>query len=119
MRSRNESGAVTAEAAVVIPVLALFTLVMMWFVSWGIAAVRVQDAAREAARVIARGDDPSAGTGLARRVAPERSRVDIERDPQTVAVVVSAPVRGPGGLLGFLPSVTVRGRAVAAIEEAP
>jgi hypothetical protein len=107
---------VTAEAAVVLPVMALFTLLMVWFVSWGLTAVRAQDAAREAARVIARGDDASAATALAHRVAPGDSAVDVRRGPESVEVVVSTTVRGPGGIFGFLPGVTVHGRAVAATE---
>jgi len=113
---RSERGAVTAEAAVVLPTLAVFTLVMVWFVSWGVAAVRVQDAAREAARVVARGDPASAGTGLARQVAPPGSTVEVHAGPDTIEVVVTTRVRGPGGVFGFVPGVVVHGRAVAATE---
>jgi len=119
MASRNDTGAVTAETAMVLPMLAIVTLVMVWFVSWGVTAIRAQDAAREAARAIARGDDTAVATDLARRVAPPRSTVEVGHDVRTVEVVVSAPVRGPGGLLGFLPGITVHGRAVAATEDTP
>jgi len=116
MTTRRQLGAVTAETAVVLPVMALFTLAMVWLVSWGLAAVRAQDAAREAARVIARGDAPAEATVLARRIAPAHATVEVRRDAGSVEVVVSATVRGPGGVLGFLPGPTVHGHAVSVTE---
>ena len=67
--SRDERGAVTAETAVVLPMIAVFAVGLAWLVSLGVVEVRAQDAAREAARVVARGESVAAGTAYARRVA--------------------------------------------------
>ena len=69
MRTRNETGAVTAEAAVVLPVLVLFALGLAWLVALGATQVRALDAARETARALARGEDPQTSIGLGARVA--------------------------------------------------
>jgi hypothetical protein len=111
-----EVGAVTAEAAVVVPVLMLLTLGLSWLVTLGVAHARVVDAAREAARVVARGEAPSAGSALARRVGPEGTRVAVSDDESAVVVTAVAPVRGPGGLFAFLPAFDVHAQAVAARE---
>ena len=50
MGRRDETGAVTAETAVALPLIAVFTLSMAWLVSIGITDVRALDAARETAR---------------------------------------------------------------------
>lgn len=112
----RESGAVTAETAVVVPVLALLTVGLAWLVTLGVTHVRVVDAAREAARVVARGEPAAAGTALARRVGPAGTRVAVSGDGGTVVVTVTAPVQGPGGLFAFLPGLDVHAQAVAAKE---
>lgn len=116
MSSRNQRGAVTAEAAVVLPILAVFTVGLAWLVSLGVAQIRVQDAARETARVVARGDSSAIGTALARRVAPPGAGVLVSRQQDTVVVTVRAPVQGPGGFFAFLPELDVHAQAVAAVE---
>jgi hypothetical protein len=113
---RNEAGAVTAEAAVVIPVLILFSLGLAWLVALGGTQVRALDAARETARAVVRGEDVAAGVSLGRRVAPPGARIAVTDEGETVLVSVEAPVRGPGGLFGFLPAYRVRATAVAAQE---
>ena len=106
----------TAEAAVVLPVLVAFVLALVWVVSLAAAQVRVVDAAREAARAAARGDTSATAVAWGRRVAPDGASIRLSRHRGTVVVDVAAPVRGPGGLLGFLPGVTVHARSVAATE---
>lgn len=112
----SERGAVTAEAALVLPLLALVTVGLAWMVGVGVAQGRAQDAAREAARVVARGEAPDAGQALARRVAPGGATVTVHRGAGRVEVVVRAPVRGPGGIFGFLTDVSVTAQSVAALE---
>ncbi|MGN0063893.1 MAG: TadE family type IV pilus minor pilin [Nocardioides sp.] len=118
MRRRDESGAVTAELAVALPLLLALTVVLVWLVSLGAAQVRVVDASREAARVVARGDDVSRATALARRIAPDGATVGVSHEGGDVVVETSARVAPPGGVLGSLGSVTVSSRAVAVVEEA-
>ncbi len=115
-RRADESGAVTAEAAMALPVLVLFTLAMAWLVSLGVTQVRALDAAREVARAAARSDSPVDAVALGRRVAPAGSRISVDVDAELVVVRVSAPVRAPGGLFGALGAHTVQARAVAATE---
>lgn len=113
---RLQRGAVTAETAVVLPVLVAFVLALVWVVSLAAAQVRVVDAAREVARAAARGDPAATAVAWGRRVAPDGASIRLSRQAGSVVVDVAAPVRGPGGLLGFLPGVSVHARSVAAAE---
>jgi hypothetical protein len=77
----------------------------------GVTAVSMQvrciDAAREAARLAARGDDPLS----ARRVAPQGAVVAVRRDGDFVVVRVSADPQ-------LLPGVTIAAEAMALVEPA-
>ncbi len=116
-RSRGERGAATAELALGIPLLVALTAGLVWMLAVGAAQVRVIDASREAARVVARGDDVAAAEAVALRIAPESAKVRIEVGSEQVLVTTSARVGGPGGLLGSLGAVTVSAEAVATVEE--
>jgi Flp pilus assembly protein TadG len=115
-RRRGQRGAVTAEAAVVIPVLLALALGATWFVALAVTKVRVVDAAREVARVAARGDADTEAVAHGRRVAPAGTRFTVRRAAGEVVVDARVAVTGPGGLLAFLPAVTVESEAVAAEE---
>lgn len=116
--SRRERGAVTAETALMLPLLLGLAAGVLWLVAVGIAQVRVVDAAREAARATARGDDWAAAAALAARVAPAGARVERSDEPGGVVVRVEAEVGGPGGPLGHLvPDVRVAASAYAHREE--
>ena len=112
----GERGAVTAEAAAVLPVLVAVTLGLVWLVALAAAQVRVVDAARETARVAARGEADAAAQAHGSRVAPEGARFRVQRSGELVEVRVTATVAGPGGLFRFLPEVQVDATAVAAQE---
>jgi hypothetical protein len=101
----------------VLPVLVAITLGMVWLVSLAATQVRVVDAAREVARAVARDEPRAVALGLGRRVAPEGASIRVLDHGGTVTVTVTADVRGPGGLFGFLPAVAVDARAVTAQEE--
>lgn len=109
-------GAVTAETAMVIPVLVAITLGMVWLVSLAATQVRLVDAAREVARAVARDEPRAAALALGRRVAPEGASIQVADHGQTVTVTVAAEVQGPGGLFRFLPAVAVDADAVTAKE---
>ena len=115
-RSRGELGAVTAETAVVLPLLALFTVAMVWLVCVGLTQVRALDAAREVARAAARSESSAEATSLGRQVAPVGSTISVHEGGQTVEATVRSPVHGPAGILGRLAGIHVTGRAVAAQE---
>jgi len=102
---------VTAELATCLPVLVLLLAVALSAVSVAGQRVRMQDAAREAARAAARGDDATARR-LAQQYAPG-ARVTIDRSGGTVTVVAGGSMHL---LARWLPSVTVTARAVAAVE---
>ena len=113
---QSERGAVSAEAAVVLPVLVAVAIALVWLVSLAGAQIRVVDAAREAARSAARGDPTSTALAAGRRVAPAGAVLVIDQGADQVRVSVAAEVQGPGGLFGFLPGVTVRSEALAVRE---
>lgn len=118
MRPRRENGSVTAEAAVVLPIVAAFALVLVWMVSIGIAQVQVVDAARDAARGLARGDDRSAAVSAARRAAPTHADIQVSYEADTVTVAVSSDQRGPGWLFIPLPAVTLHAESTIEVENA-
>lgn len=115
---RGERGAVTAETALALPTLLAVTAALAWLLSVGAAQVRTVDAAREAARAVARGDDPAAAVAVAERVAPEGVGVVVTTQGDRVVARASGQVPGPGGLFSFLPGATVESEAVALAEEA-
>ena len=119
IRARRERGAVTAELAMALPLLLSLTVGLVWLLSVGAAQLRVTDAARESARAMARGDDEGASLAVGRQVAPDGAAVTVGRDGDRVVATASAVVEGPGGLLGFLPAVTVDAEATALAEEDP
>ncbi|MFG1931758.1 TadE family type IV pilus minor pilin [Mycobacterium sp. NPDC048908] len=77
----------------------------------GLTAVSMQvrciDAAREAARLAARGDESA--TVAAQRIAPDGAIVRMRRDGELVVATVAA--RSP-----ILPGVSIEAEAVAAAE---
>ena len=116
-RARCERGAVTAELALGLPLLVALTVGLVWLLALGAAQVRVIDAAREAARAVARGDDVSAARAVALRIAPDGARRRAwTRRPVRSRSPPASGWPGPGGLLGALPGVTVSADAVALAE---
>ena len=109
--ARRDAGMITAELAAVLPVLLLVLCVAVSAVSVVAAQARLQDAAREYARAVARGDT-GAGQRLADDIAPAAGFA-VSSSSDAVTVVATQRVR----LLGeVLPAVTITGRAVAAPE---
>lgn len=112
----GERGAVTAETALVLPLLVAVTLGLVWMLSLAVAQVRVTDAAREVARALAREEPRESALALGRRVAPDGASFRIREDGDVVIVQVLADVAGVGGLFGFVPAVSVDAQAVSARE---
>lgn len=115
--ARDQRGAITAELALALPLLLAVTTGLVWLLSLGTAQVRVVDAAREAARAVARGDDVAAARAVGSRIAPEGARLSISVTAGRVVVLARARVTGPGGLFDFVPGVEVEARSVALAEE--
>ena len=116
--TRDERGMVTAETAVVLPVLVALTLAMVWLLTLGVAQMKVTDAAREAARALARGEPVDSAIELAERVAPGAS-VTIEHDEGMVVVTVRQTVSPPGGVLDGAFGVAEVDSAATALDEDP
>ena len=112
-------GSVTAETAVLLPVLLVVLAAAIGVLACVAAQLRCVDAARGAARAAARGDDPSVVRSTGQRLAPPGARVVQSAAGDTVEIVVTAQVRPFGAALGLLPAVAVSGRAVAAVEDRP
>lgn len=102
---------VTAELAVCLPVLVLLLAAALSAVQVSGARVRIQDAAREAARAMARGDASHAHS-LPQSAAPG---VEVRTSTSGGEVVAIATLH-VHLLASWLPAVTVTERAVAAVE---
>ena len=83
---------VTAETAVVLPVLLLVLAGAVAAVTVVGAQLRCVDAAREGARAAARGESVAVVTGLAGRAAPEGAVTTVSPDAEEVRVTVSARI---------------------------
>src|SRR5690348_2332770 len=105
----DDAGAVTVEAALALCALTVFLALAMGALMAVAQAMRCADAARELARLAARGE-PDRGRAVAARLAPSGARMELVQDGDTVTALVSVRLVAP------LP-VAVDGRAVAALEE--
>ncbi len=114
-RRARDGGYVTAETAVVLPVLVLFTAMLLWGLMAAAAQIRCVDAARAGARSAARSEPEAAAVAAAAGVAPAGAAVAVRRDGELVRVRVTARSLGPGRLAGLL-SVDV-GAEAAALDE--
>jgi hypothetical protein len=107
---------VTAEAAFALPLLAAFALVMIFLVMIGLSKLATVDAARDAARAVARGDSPAVAAAAAEQTAPDGANVVIARTDGQVAVTVTALVDAPSWLLVPMPDIDVESQAVVRAE---
>lgn len=118
----DDAGMVTAEAAVVLPVLVLVLALCLGGIATGIAQMRCVDAARAGARALARGDSTAQAVELARAAAPAGASIDVDRQPNpsagTVVVQVHGRVSLLGGWGGHLLSLPVGATATAPLESA-
>ncbi len=112
-RRFGDAGMVTAEAAVVLPVLVFVLAAALAAVSVVTAQMRCTDAAREGARAAARGESDAAVQQIATSSAPEGSSVTVTRDGDTATVRVTASV---ALFPGLGPAMTVSDSATAALE---
>lgn len=106
----------TAEAAVLLPVLAVLLIAAMWAVGVVLASVRCIDAARDAALVAARGESIQSATEVGARAAPPGAEIEISHDGPEVVTVVRARVTLDWFLLSGLPPIKVEGRSVVRAE---
>ena len=104
----DDAGGVTVEAAFAVATLVVVLVLCLAGLTAVAMQVRCVDAAREAARLAARGDERAASEA-ARLVGPAGAGLEIRRsDGRVVARVVA---RSP-----LLPGITIEAEAVAAVE---
>jgi Flp pilus assembly protein TadG len=103
---------VTAETAVVLPVLVVFATALVGCLLVVAAQIQCVDAARAGARAAARQDPADAIVEAAREAAPRGARVTVGREGGRVRVVVVAEPLVLHGL-----PFEVREEAVAAVEQ--
>lgn len=104
---------VTAETAIVLPVLLLVLAAAVAAVVVVGGQLRCVDAAREAARAAARGDAAAEVRRIAAHAAPSGATTQVDPRGNTVTVTVTAPVRPLGPAL---PRVHVSASATAELE---
>ncbi|HEY0870006.1 MAG TPA: TadE family type IV pilus minor pilin [Acidothermaceae bacterium] len=112
-------GYVTAETAMVLPVLALLLAVGLWAVAVAGAQVRCVDAARDAARAAARGESDAIATAVGRAAAPGDAQIELSHRGGVVVVTVTARVGGGLGPLAAIPAPMVTATATAQSEDGP
>lgn len=116
-RSVREKGMVTAEMAVLAPFGVAFGLLLLWIVSLGFTQVQLVDAAREAARLVARGESVAQASDVAQRHAPPDARVRVSEHGGLVTVHVSAESRLPLPVFRHVGARTLEASAVSADEQ--
>lgn len=116
MRTRDERGSVTAEAAFVFPVLLAVLALGLWLVGTVITNVRCIDAARDTARAVARGEPLDSARQLGERASPPGASITITRQDLTIHVEVTATPPKPRDLLAAFPHPTPKATAVIQIE---
>jgi hypothetical protein len=104
----GDRGAVTVEAALALCSLAVFLAVAVGAIAAVAGSIRCVDAARELARLAARGE-PDRGRAVASELAPPGARLTLGVEGDLVVAEVTAELVEP------LP-VRIGGRAVAALE---
>lgn len=100
----------------VLPVLVCVTVGLAWLVLIAAAQVQCIDAAREAARLQARGEPATVVSDAVARLAPDGAHWEASADGGLVVVSVTAAVRPSMPLIGQLPAVGLGADAAAAEE---
>jgi hypothetical protein len=106
---------VTAETAVVLPALTVVLALVLWAVAAVTAQLACVDAARLAARALARGEQEAAVRAVVQQAAPSGASVSLGASDDHVVAEVSASVGVTLPAIGRV-GVPVHGRAVAARE---
>src|SRR3954463_8155197 len=95
---RREAGMVTAETAVVLPVLLLVLVGAVAAVTAVGGQLRCVDAAREGARAAARGEPVAVVEALVARAAPDGATTRVSEGADDVAVTVTVALAPVGAV---------------------
>jgi hypothetical protein len=118
----RDSGSVTAETAVVLPVLVGVLVLALWAVDSVVVQLRCVDAARVAVRAAARGEPDALVRSAALRSAPSGAKVVVRRGAaggSDIVVEVRAVTHLPGPWREAGPGLALTGRAEAESELPP
>ncbi len=107
---------VTAEAALVLPVLVVVAVALAWLVLVGAAQVGCLDAAREAARLTARGEPPDTVDAVVSQLAPGSADWEVGEHGGVVTASVTTRVGPRLPLIGSVGQIELTADAVAARE---
>lgn len=109
MRKRDE-GSVTIEAALGLAGLTVVTVLLLAGLTVLTSQLRCTDAAREAARLLARGQ-PDEAAAAAHEIAPPGADLDIQRTGDAITVKIRAHPAG-----NLLPAIDLNASAYAVAE---
>lgn len=115
-RVERERGMVTAELMTIAPLAVAFTFLLLWFISLGLTQLRLADASRESARMVARGESARAAEAMARRHAPDGATIRVTTDDGVVTVTVRARSKLPIPFFSGIGSRSMDSTSVAAQE---
>lgn len=118
LRKDADAGYVTAETAAVLPALAVVAVALLWVLAAGAAHIRCLDAARTAAREVARGEPDSRVAADVRAAAPRDADILITPEGGLVRAIVRVRLALPGPLGRYGGAVSVAASAVAEAESA-
>ncbi|SEF29189.1 hypothetical protein SAMN05421837_104579 [Amycolatopsis pretoriensis] len=108
--SRRDEGAVTVEAALGLAGLTVVTVLLVAGLTVLASQLRCTDAAREAARLLARGQPHEAASAV-HQIAPPGANLAIHQEGDAITVEVTAH-----SVAGLLPSVDLQATAYAVAE---
>lgn len=95
----DDRGSATAETAIVLPVVVVMVMVLL-LTGVGLGSqLRLESAARGAARELARGEESSAAVEVARRIGGEDLQISISGSGEWVRVEVHRTLEAPTGPL--------------------
>lgn len=93
----DDRGSATAETAIVLPVAVVMVVVLL-LTGVGLGSqLRLESAARGAARELARGEDPAAAVAVAQQIGGEGTQVTTSGSGAWVRVEVRRSLEAPAG----------------------
>lgn len=115
-RHRGTDGSVTAELAMALPALTAILALLLLGAVVGMTQLRLEEAARSAARALARGDSVATAVAGSVQIAGAGVETGVEFESGFVRVRTSASVSGP---LSGLISWPLTASATAKLETVP
>jgi Flp pilus assembly protein TadG len=108
--SRRDEGSVTVEAALGLAGLTVVTVLLVAGLTVLTSQLRCTDAAREAARLLARGQ-PHEAAAAVHQIAPAGANLSVQQTGDAISVQVTARPAG-----GLLPAIQLDATAYAVAE---